>query len=164
MPTPRAATQHLRIGLREGEQEGRGGGRQHGQRYRRGGRRSGRSRCRAASATSDPVRIGVPTRRPNSVSLRPSSSLMRTPMIEKIVHTAKQTVKATVDIASARAGADPGVEAGCDMVIGFAASFCVASGDPGAAAKTKSRPIQAALSQQDRAALPGCPGLGAETC
>ena len=35
----------------------------------------------------------MPTSRPNSVSLRPSSSLMRTPMIEKIVHTAKQTVE-----------------------------------------------------------------------
>ena len=53
---------------------------------------------------SEPVRIGVPTSRPNSVSLSPSSSLMRMPMIEKIVHTAKQTVKARVDIQSARPG------------------------------------------------------------
>ena len=52
--------------------------------------------------TSEPVRIGVPTSRPNSVSLSPSSSLMRTPMMEKIVQTAKQTVKAMVDIQSAR--------------------------------------------------------------
>ena len=52
---------------------------------------------------SEPVRIGVPTSRPNSVSLSPSSLLMRMPMIEKIVHTAKQTVKARVDIQSARA-------------------------------------------------------------
>ena len=35
---------------------------------------------------------------------------MRTPMIEKIVHTAKQTVKATVDIARARVGVVLGVE------------------------------------------------------
>ena len=34
---------------------------------------------------SDPVRIGVPIRRPNSVSFRLSSCLIRIPMIEKIV-------------------------------------------------------------------------------
>jgi hypothetical protein len=49
---------------------------------------------------------------------------MRTPMMEKIVQTAKQTVKATVDVVSARAGVVAGVvEAGCDMVIGLATSF-----------------------------------------
>ena len=52
--------------------------------------------------TSEPVRIGVPTSRPNWVSFSPSSSLMRTPMMEKIVHTAKQTVKAMVDMRRAR--------------------------------------------------------------
>src|SRR6266700_2571571 len=57
-----------------------------------------------AMRTSEPVRIGVPTSKPNSVSLSPSSSLMRTPMMEKIVHAAKQTVKAIVDIRRALAG------------------------------------------------------------
>ena len=45
---------------------------------------------------SDPVRIGVATSRPNWVSFRPSSPLMATPMMEKIVQTAKQAVKAIV--------------------------------------------------------------------
>jgi hypothetical protein len=40
--------------------------------------------------TSDPVRIGVPTSRPNWVSFRPSSALISIPMIAKIVQTAKQ--------------------------------------------------------------------------
>jgi hypothetical protein len=44
--------------------------------------------------TSDPVRIGVPTSRPNCVSFRPSSALISIPMIAKIVQTAKQIVKA----------------------------------------------------------------------
>jgi len=51
---------------------------------------------------SDPVRIGVATRRPNWVSFRPSSPLMATPMIENIVQTAKQAVKAIVLNAKAR--------------------------------------------------------------
>src|SRR5262249_22950800 len=55
----------------------------------------------SASRISEPVKIGVPTSSPNWVSLRPSSCLMRMPMIAKIVHTAKQTVKAIVDIHSA---------------------------------------------------------------
>jgi hypothetical protein len=55
--------------------------------------------------TSEPVRIGMPISSPNSVSLRPSSVLILTPMMEKIVHTAKQTVKAMVDIESARVAA-----------------------------------------------------------
>ena len=55
--------------------------------------------------TSEPVRIGMPISRPNWVSLSPSSALMLTPMIEKIVHTAKQTVKAMVDMDSARVAA-----------------------------------------------------------
>ena len=50
----------------------------------------------------EPVRIGVPTSRPNCVSLRPRSRFIWMPMMEKIVHTAKQTVKAMVDIQSAR--------------------------------------------------------------
>ena len=37
--------------------------------------------------------IGRATIRPNWDSLRPSSSLMRMPMIENIVHTAKFTAK-----------------------------------------------------------------------
>ena len=44
----------------------------------------------------DPVRMGVATRIPNSVSLSPRSCLMRIPMMEKMVHTAKQTVNAKV--------------------------------------------------------------------
>ncbi len=43
--------------------------------------------------TREPVRIGRATIRPNWDSLRPSSSLMRMPMIENIVHTAKFTAK-----------------------------------------------------------------------
>src|SRR3546814_8597418 len=54
------------------------------------------------SRTSDPVRIGVPISRPNWVSLRPSSALISIPMIAKIVHTAKQIVKAKVLSPSAR--------------------------------------------------------------
>jgi uncharacterized membrane protein len=46
---------------------------------------------------TEPIRIGVATSRPNWLSLRPSSVLMRGPMIEEIVHTAKQTVKAKVE-------------------------------------------------------------------
>src|SRR5262249_16984563 len=69
--------------------------------------------------TSEPVRIGMPIRRPNSVSLRPSSDLIVTPMIEKIVQTAKQTVKATVDRDSARI-ADalaPGAAKGASIIL-----------------------------------------------
>ena len=51
---------------------------------------------------SDPVRIGVPTSRPNWRSLSPRSFLICTPMMEKIVHTAKQTVKAIVESQRAR--------------------------------------------------------------
>ena len=51
---------------------------------------------------SEPVRIGVPTSRPNCVSLSPRSFLIWMPMIAKIVQTAKQTVKAMVDSQSAR--------------------------------------------------------------
>ena len=46
--------------------------------------------------TSEPVRIGVPTRRPNWVSLSPNSALISIPIMAKIVQTAKQTVKAVV--------------------------------------------------------------------
>ena len=45
---------------------------------------------------SEPVRIGVATRMPNSVSLSPRSCSMRIPMMEKMVQTAKQTVNAKV--------------------------------------------------------------------
>ncbi|MOA25570.1 hypothetical protein D3C78_1463040 [compost metagenome] len=45
---------------------------------------------------SEPVRIGSATIRPNCASLRPSSSLMRMPMIENIVHTAKFTANDSV--------------------------------------------------------------------
>ena len=45
---------------------------------------------------SEPERIGVPTSKPNSASLRPSFCLMPIPIMEKIVQTAKQTVKAAV--------------------------------------------------------------------
>ena len=52
--------------------------------------------------TSEPVRIGVPTSRPNCVSLRPRSFLIWMPMMAKIVHTAKQMVKAMVESHNAR--------------------------------------------------------------
>ena len=45
---------------------------------------------------TEPVRMGVATRRPNWDSVRPSSPLLATPMMENIVHTAKQAVKAIV--------------------------------------------------------------------
>ena len=44
----------------------------------------------------------MPTSRPNWVSFSPSSCLIWMPMIEKIVQTAKQTVKAMVESQSAR--------------------------------------------------------------
>ncbi len=47
----------------------------------------------------DPVRIGVATSKPNSVSFRPSWDLIRMPMTENIVQTAKLTVKANVFMA-----------------------------------------------------------------
>ena len=62
--------------------------------------------------TADEVKLAVsilrdtgkvsPTTRFISVSLRPSSCLIRIPMIEKIVQTAKHTVNARVEIQSAR--------------------------------------------------------------
>jgi len=55
---------------------------------------------------SEPVRMGVPTSRPNCVSVSPSSCLIRTPMMEKMVHTAKHVVNATVLIV--RAFREPG--------------------------------------------------------
>ena len=48
----------------------------------------------------EPVRTGVATRRPNWVSDNPKSCFILTPMIEKIVQTAKQNTKATVLIPS----------------------------------------------------------------
>src|SRR6476619_7952862 len=51
--------------------------------------------------TSEPVRIGVATSRPNSVSLRLSSALILIPMTENITQTAKFTAKASVLAASA---------------------------------------------------------------
>src|SRR5690554_4211913 len=50
----------------------------------------------------EPVRIGVAISRPSWVSVRPSSSLIRMPMMEKMVQTAKQRVNAKVDKPSAR--------------------------------------------------------------
>ena len=44
----------------------------------------------------------MPTIRPNCVSLRPRSCLIWTPMIAKIVQTAKQIVKAMVESHNAR--------------------------------------------------------------
>ena len=44
----------------------------------------------------------MPIRRPNWVSFSPSSCLIRMPMIEKIVQTAKQIVKEMVESQSAR--------------------------------------------------------------
>ena len=51
---------------------------------------------------NEPVRIGVPTSRPNCVSVRPRSFLIWTPMIAKMVQTAKQTVNEMVDSHNAR--------------------------------------------------------------
>ena len=45
---------------------------------------------------NEPVKIGVATRIPNWVSLNPRLALICRPIIEKIVHTAKQTVNARV--------------------------------------------------------------------
>ena len=67
--------------------------------------------------TSDPVRTGVPTKRPNSNSFSPSSCLIEMPMIEKIVQTAKQTVNATVDSESARLAPGAGQFCGSGEVI-----------------------------------------------
>src|SRR5690554_1055339 len=50
----------------------------------------------------EPVRIGVAIRRPSWVSDSPRSSAMRMPMMEKMVHTAKHKVKASVERPSAR--------------------------------------------------------------
>src|SRR5512141_1690294 len=46
--------------------------------------------------TREPVRMGVATSRPNSVSLRLSSALILIPMTENITQTAKFTAKASV--------------------------------------------------------------------
>ncbi len=54
----------------------------------------------SGNRTSEPVRIGVATSRPNSVSLRLSCCLIRMPMMENMVHTAKFTAKAKVFIVS----------------------------------------------------------------
>ncbi|MBP1293962.1 putative membrane protein [Bradyrhizobium elkanii USDA 61] len=56
----------------------------------------------STSRINDPLKIGVPTSKPNSVSFSPSSCLIRIPMIEKIVQTAKQIVKEIVESQSAR--------------------------------------------------------------
>ena len=45
---------------------------------------------------SEPVSTGVAASRPNSVSLSPSSFLIGMPMTANIIHTAKQTVNASV--------------------------------------------------------------------
>jgi hypothetical protein len=45
---------------------------------------------------TDPVSTGVAMSRPNWVSVRPSCALIWMPMMEKIIHTAKHTVKAKV--------------------------------------------------------------------
>ena len=55
----------------------------------------------SSTRDSDPVRIGMPASNPSSVSLKPRSCWILTPMIEKIVHTAKHTVNAKVLIQSA---------------------------------------------------------------
>jgi hypothetical protein len=62
---------------------------------------------------SEPLKIGVPTSSPNCVSFSPRSFLICTPMIEKIVHTAKQTVNAIVDIQSALVRPSGDVSIGC---------------------------------------------------
>src|SRR5690606_39801338 len=50
----------------------------------------------------EPDNIGVAMSRPSWVSLKLNSCWMRIPRIEKIVHTAKQRVKAKVESPSAR--------------------------------------------------------------
>ena len=61
--------------------------------------------------TIEPVSTGVAIRTPYSNSESPSSSLRESPMMEKIVHTAKHTVNAMVDIDSARVAAASGAVA-----------------------------------------------------
>src|SRR3546814_2486103 len=67
-----------------------------------------------ATCVSEPVRIGVPARRPNWASVRPRSCLIFTPMIEKIVQTPNAAVKAKV--LSVRAALAPGCE-GAEMSV-----------------------------------------------
>ena len=57
--------------------------------------------------------MGVPTSSPNWVSERPSSSFIPSPMIEKIVQTAKQIVKASVLAQSAVRAPSEGVVSSC---------------------------------------------------
>src|SRR6185369_5664685 len=78
-------------------------------------------------------------KRPNWVSFSPSSCLILTPMMAKIVHTAKQTVKARVDIQSAR----PCPSTGAAVVIGMGVprpveQNCVVRQKPGLAANALS--------------------------
>ena len=69
---------------------------------------------------SEPVRMGVATSRPNSVSLRLSSALILIPMTENITQTAKFTAKASVLIVSAEicSRLSPGLVA-VDVVTSF---------------------------------------------
>jgi hypothetical protein len=67
--------------------------------------------------TSEPVSTGMPTSRPNCVSESPRSALIFTPTIEKIVHTAKHTVKATVDRDRARVAAGPSAGSAAEALL-----------------------------------------------
>ena len=93
--------QELRIGVRVGQEVGRDRRREHHHRVDAAAAVLVGPDAERSRRISEPVRIGVPTSRPNWVSLRPSSCLMRMPMIEKIVQTAKQTVKDNVESQSA---------------------------------------------------------------
>ena len=59
----------------------------------------------SGTRTSEPVSTGMAASRPNSVSDRPSCCLMGMPSTAKIIHTAKQMVKAKVLETSTRMGA-----------------------------------------------------------
>ncbi len=79
---------------------------------------------------SEPVKIGVATRIPNSVSFRPNCCLICTPMIAKIVQTAKQTVKATVLSQRARVWSDLVVQSGEPILYHSSPAYDVPGTDP----------------------------------
>ena len=93
----------------------------------------------------------MPISRPNWVSESPSSALILTPMMEKIVQTAKQTVKASVDMDNARVAARSWLDGSwAGSVIS-----CSIDGVGGAALwlKTKKPPARSVAS-----GYPGCEG------
>ncbi|MNS67214.1 hypothetical protein D3C72_1004590 [compost metagenome] len=59
----------------------------------------------SGTRTREPVRTGMAANRPNWVSERPNCALMGMPSTAKIIHTAKQMVKANVLDIGTRIGA-----------------------------------------------------------